>query len=310
MSLQHNNSLKCPCCDGEASYTFSAKDWNQQTSDKDFKYFLCDNCKLTFIENIPENLDQFYINEQYNIPDSLRTFLPRAHSQAWKVDILKSFIVDGALLEIGPATGEFAYMARQAGFKPKLLEMDKNCCNFLREVLELDVTQTNNPMEYLAANPSIVNGNQFDVICIWQAIEHIPQFWRLLNSAVACLNSGGVLAVSTPNPMSFQAQTLGRRWPHIDAPRHLYLIPQDWFVSFAHRHNLSVVLKTTRDVGSLGLNYYGWYLAVRNFFPRMVSDSWIQSIARWIGGWAQQREEAEGGGCSYTVVFRRLQEIC
>ena len=307
MVVQQETKPECPSCGGASKHAFSAKDWNQQASDETFEYFNCDLCKLTFIKNIPKNLDQYYLNEQYNILDSLSAFLPHANSQAWKVDLLKSFIDDGSLLEIGPATGEFAYMARQAGFKPKLLEMDENCCRFLREVLDLDVTQTNTPTEYLAANCSIDSGRKFDAICIWQVIEHIPEFWKLLDGAADCLNNNGVLVVSTPNPASFQALALGSRWPHIDAPRHLYLLPQDWFVSFAQRHNLSVDLKTTRDVGSLGLNYYGWYLAVRNFFPRKFSDRRIHSIARWITRWARRREEAEGGGCSYTVVLRRCK---
>lgn len=196
-------------------------------------------------------------------------------------------------------------MAQQAGFKPTLLEMDENCCKFIREVLDLDVTQTNNPSEYLAANCSINSDRKFNAICIWQVIEHIPAFWELLDGAADCLNNDGVLIVSTPNPTSYQALALGRRWPHIDAPRHLYLIPQDWFVSFAQRRYLAVVLKTTREVGSLGLNYYGWYLAVRNFFPRKFPDRLIHSIARWITGLVRRREEIEGRGCSYTVVLRR-----
>lgn len=305
MVSQQDTRPKCPSCGGAARQAFSAKDWNQHTSDDNFNYFNCDICKLTFIESIPKNLDQYYLNEQYNAPVSISELLPRANAQGWKVDILKSFVEGGSLLEVGPATGEFAYMARQAGFKPKLLEMDENCCKFLREVLDLDVTQTNTPSEYLISNHTIASGRKFDAICIWQAIEHIPEFWKLLDAAVDCLDSNGVLVVSTPNPTSLQALALGRRWPHIDAPRHLYLIPQDWFVSFAHRHNLSIELKTTRDVGSLGLNYYGWYLAVRNYLPRKVSDRWIQRIARWITRGVRRSEEAEGGGCSYTVVFRQ-----
>jgi len=304
MTCQHNINLQCPCCNGHTQYAFSAADCNQRTSDRVFNYFLCNTCKLTFIERIPENLGQFYINEQYNIPDSKNSFLPRAHSQDWKVDILKSIIDRGTLLEVGPATGEFAYAAQQSGFQPKLLEMDEDCCRFLRDVLELDAVQTSNPIDYLTTTPSS-NDSRFDAVCIWQAIEHIPEFWKLLDVAAGLLNNEGVLIISTPNPMSFQAQVLGHRWPHIDAPRHLYLIPQDWFVSFAERHGLSVVLNTTRDVGSLGLNYYGWYLAVRNFLPRKTPDRWIHHITRWITKWVHQRDETEGSGCSYTVALRR-----
>lgn len=303
--LQRNNDHQCPCCGGASLYAFSAKDWNQQTSDEAFKYFICNICQLTFIERIPQNLDRFYIHEQYNIPRERSEILPRVQAQVWKVDLLKTLIAGGSLLEVGPATGEFAYAAREAGFLPKLVELDQDCCTFLRETLNLDVTQTGNPIEFLANRKSLDADKPFDAICIWQAIEHIPEFWALLDNAVDCLASDGVLVVSTPNPLSFQARVLGRYWPHIDAPRHLYLIPQDWFVSFAERHGLTVILKTTRDVGSIGLNYYGWYLAVRNFAREIISDRLVQRIARMITRVVRRKEEAEGFGCSYTVAFRR-----
>ncbi|MHB8544476.1 MAG: class I SAM-dependent methyltransferase [Leptospirales bacterium] len=304
VSLQ-DTSPACPFCEAASNHAFSAKDWNQQASDQLFGYFTCNGCKLTFIEHIPDNLSQYYLHEQYCAPESLDVFLPRANAQAWKVDILKAFICDGALLEIGPATGEFAYMARQAGFKPKLLELDADCCKFIREELDLDVTQTNSPSDYIAENYAIKTGMKFDAICIWQTIEHIPECWKLLDGAVECLNNNGVLVVSTPNPLSFQARALGRRWPHIDAPRHLYLIPQEWLVSFAQRHNLSVELNTTRDIGSLGLNYYGWYLAVRNLLPLKSCDGTSRSIARIITRLLRQRESTETHGCSYTIALRR-----
>ncbi len=191
----------------------------------------------------------------------------------WKVDILKSLVKPGPLFEIGQATGEFALVAKQQGFHPRLAEMDKQCCSFLREKLEIDVIQTSNPVAILA------HEDQYESICIWQAIEHIPEFWKLMEVSAARIKRGGVIVVSTPNPVSVQARILGRHWPHIDTPRHLYLIPQAWFRDFAKMHGLSVVLDTTRDEGSIGLNYYGWYLAVRNLTGRKLSDGHVHGIA-------------------------------
>src|SRR5262249_42471636 len=175
-----------------------------------------------------------------------RVFQLRAESQLWKVDILKRWVSHGSLFEVGPATGEFAFVARQAGFRPKLAETDEQCCRFLRDELGLDVIQTSDPAGCLARE------DQYDAICIWQAIEHIPEFWKLMDRAVDRLIEGGVVVISTPNPRSMQGRILGRYWPHVDTPRHLYLIPQEWFRSLARARNLSVVLDTTRDVGSIG----------------------------------------------------------
>ncbi|MGH7816494.1 MAG: class I SAM-dependent methyltransferase [Candidatus Binatia bacterium] len=255
---------------------------------------------MTFIEQVPQDLGRFYVNEQYDIPPPDRNgFQPRAESQLWKVDLLKTLISPGSLFEVGPATGEFAFVARQAGFRLKLAEMDEQCCRFLRDVLDLDVVHTSDPAGCLTSE------DHYDAICIWQAIEHIPEFWKLMDRAADRLASGGVMVVSTPNPRSIQARILGRYWPHTDVPRHLYLIPQKWFRSFARKRGLSVVLDTTRDVGSIGLNYYGWYLAVRNFTRGILADRRVHTVARWITTLLRRREEAEGAGCSYTIALRR-----
>jgi hypothetical protein len=276
---------------------------NQRTSRDRFRYYLCNECSLRFIEKIPEDLRGFYLNEQYDIPPPDRNgFQPRVESQRWKVDILKTLVPHGSLFEVGPATGEFAFAARQAGFKPKLAEMNERCCRFLRGVLDLDVVHTSDPAGCLASEI------HYDAICIWQTLEHIPEFWKLMDRTVDRLASDGVLVVSTPNPMSVQARILGRFWPHVDTPRHLYLIPQKWFRAFAEGRGLSVVLDTTRDVGSLGLNYYGWYLAVRNVIRGKLADHRIHSMARWITNAFRRLEETEGAGCSYTIALRKTKE--
>jgi 2-polyprenyl-3-methyl-5-hydroxy-6-metoxy-1,4-benzoquinol methylase len=297
-SDQHSHE-RCPYCNGVSLAIFASSDWNQGTSRERFRYRKCRACQLTFISRIPSNLARFYVNEQYDIPKNLSGFQSRAESQMWKVDILKSLAAEGSLFEVGPATGEFAYVARRAGFRPKLAEADERCCKFLRDVLKFDVVQTTNPATCLATE------DRYDAICIWQAIEHIPEFWNLMDRAVDSLAPRGVLVVSTPNPESVQAKILGKYWPHIDAPRHLYLIPQSWFRSFAQNRYLTIATNTTRDVGSIGLNYYGWYLAVRNFTGCKLPDRWYHSTAQRITSLFRRREELEGGGSSYTIAFRK-----
>lgn len=300
MGIFRNSLPACPYCGGTSQFMFSSLDYNQRTSTDRFGYRLCRRCSLTFIEQIPRDLGKSYLNEQYDIPSDRTGFQPRAESQRWKVDILKTLVAPGSLFEIGPATGEFAFMARQAGFAPKLAEMDKECCKFLREELGLDVIQTFDPAGCLARE------NQYKAICIWQTIEHVPEFWKLMDVAADRVARGGVIVVSTPNPTSVQAKILGRYWPHIDAPRHVYLIPQEWFRSFARDRGLSIVLDTTRDVGSIGLNYYGWYLAVRNFTRGLLADRYVHLAARKIRDWLRHREETEGRGCSYTVALQKV----
>ncbi|WP_316189684.1 methyltransferase domain-containing protein [Bradyrhizobium sp. SZCCHNS1054] len=289
---------RCPYCDSRAWFRFSAQDWNQRSTQDVFAYFGCSSCGLVFMDPLPEDLAQYYVHEQYDIPQEIAHFDERAQGQRWKLDILRAYCPEGRLLEVGPATGEFATLARNEGFRPTLIEMDPACCVFLRKM-------GHKVIESADPERALDELGEFDAVCIWQVIEHIPNFWSLVNKAASHLRPGGVILISTPNPDSFQAHLLGRRWPHADAPRHIYLISPKWFARVAHSWGVRVALSTTTDVGSIGLNYYGWYLWIRNRFGKLVSgptvDRWAAKLTAAFSRW----ERAEGGGCSYLIVFVR-----
>lgn len=254
---------------------------------------------MIFQHPVPLDFKKFYVHEQYDVPSAGSNFSARAVSQAWKLDLFRKFPDGSRMLEIGPATGEFATAAREAGFKLTLIEMDPDCCRFLRDVLKHDVIESADPAKSIP-------DEKFDVICVWQAIEHVPEFWKFMESAARHLKPGGLLTMSTPNPDAFQARLLGAHWPHLDAPRHLYLIPPSWFKRTCDRWNLRLETLTTRDVGSVGLNYYGWYLWVRNWAGRYVATRRVEKWASQLTRMFSRQELTEGRGASYVVVLEKL----
>ena len=296
-SLRQQNPGGCPYCGGQSSNAFTARDWNQRSTAETFHYCRCSVCSLIFVQQVPLDMKQYYVREQYDIPESLENYEERANSQSWKLALLKPYLNVGNLLEIGPATGEFATVARKSGFTVSLVEMDPRCCEFLRANLQHDVIESSDPVS------SIPQGRTFDAICVWQTIEHIPKFWRFLEAAARHLRHGGIIALSTPNPDGFQARIMGRRWPHADAPRHLYLIPPSWFEKTCRSWGLQVAMTTTRDEGSIGLNYYGWYLWVRNMFSSKLSRERIDRWARWLTNAVRYWERQEGHGCAYVTIL-------
>jgi len=109
--------------------------------------------------------------------------------------------------------------------------MNKQCCDFIQNELGIRTIQVNN----LVAAFEGLSG--YDVITLWQVMEHLPDPWSTLKAAVEKLLPGGILVISAPNPASFQFRVLGRFWTHVDAPRHLTLIPSDnIFPGLQHIH--------------------------------------------------------------------------
>jgi 2-polyprenyl-3-methyl-5-hydroxy-6-metoxy-1,4-benzoquinol methylase len=66
-----------------------------------------------------------------------------------------------------------------------------------------------------------LGGPSFDLITFWDVLEHLYRPLNALRNARGLLNEGGALIVSVPNLASLESRVLGRRWPHLDVPRHL-----------------------------------------------------------------------------------------
>ena len=67
-----------------------------------------------------------------------------------------------------------------------------------------------------------VPSNRFDVVSMWDYIEHVPDPMANLRRAMEALKPGGYLALSTGNVDSLLAGITGRYWHLMIPPRHLY----------------------------------------------------------------------------------------
>src|SRR5439155_6222187 len=61
---------------------------------------------------------------------------------------------------------------------------------------------------------------RFDLVILFQALEHLAEPMATLRRTPALLQPGGVMVVAVPNCDSWQARIFGRAWFHLDVPRH------------------------------------------------------------------------------------------
>jgi 2-polyprenyl-3-methyl-5-hydroxy-6-metoxy-1,4-benzoquinol methylase len=205
------------------------------------------------------------------------------------------------LLEIGPAYGSFLYSAKQAGFEVEAIEMDSNCCKFISDTIGVKAIQSNDPAEALESTGS------YNVITLWHVIEHLPNSWKTLQALSKKLRPGGILVIAAPNPKSFQFRVLGRFWPHVDAPRHLLLIPLSLLAEKMTAFDLKPLWSTTKDQGTLGWNAFGWV----HFFNNITDRRYVKTILDIVGKFASillgPLERMDSLGSAYTVVFKKEQ---
>jgi 2-polyprenyl-3-methyl-5-hydroxy-6-metoxy-1,4-benzoquinol methylase len=313
----------CPNCASASHEKLKAFDVNRRTSDKTFTYFQCTACQLVFVSPVPADLGSYYHQDYYAIPSSLEALAASAEQQRHKIDTVTQFTKTGKLPEIGSSYGDFAYLAQRAGFEVDVIEMDADCCAFLERTLHIRAVNHNDPIQALRGLGT------YDVIALWQVIEHVPDPWGLMHTIAEHLNPNGIAVFGAPNPDALQFNLFGTRWAHLDAPRHLQLIPIPAFVQRMAGHQLKSVLNTTSDGESQKANVFGWKKSIMNMLGVYVAQTANHEAAhlsdeatgrsltyrlkrgalRGVTGLLQlllsRLEGQNGRGCSYTLVFQK-----
>lgn len=120
----------------------------------------------------------------------------------------------GALLDVGCATGLFLNEMRQYGsWALAGIEPDVRAATYAIERFGLDVF--NGQIE-AAPWPD----ESFDVITLWDVLEHLPAPGHALCQLRRLLKKQGVIIVSVPNLDGADATRFGRFWAGLDVPRH------------------------------------------------------------------------------------------
>jgi SAM-dependent methyltransferase len=118
----------------------------------------------------------------------------------------------GRLLDVGCAAGFFLDEAQHRGWLAEGAELSAEMSDYARSQLGLTVHMV--PFDEFECEDS-----SFDVITMWDYLEHSIDPVGDLERAAALLKPRGVLAVSTGDVASLAARISGRRW-HLLTPRH------------------------------------------------------------------------------------------
>jgi 2-polyprenyl-3-methyl-5-hydroxy-6-metoxy-1,4-benzoquinol methylase len=290
--------VACPLCGGPSSFVFKTHDRNRRISDERFNYRRCERCSAIFLADPPEDMGRYYPDEYYVLPTDGQ--LERAlRTERYKLDLIKPHAEHGRLVEIGPGAGMFAHAARDAGYDVTGIEMDARACTHLREVIGVEAVESDSPAEALADLPPS------RVIAMWHVLEHLPDPWGCLEAAARNLEPGGVLAVAMPNPGAFQFRLTRGRWPHVDAPRHLFLIPAGLLEERARAAGLELVALTARDRGGIYWNRFGWQYLLMRPRPSRPRIAFALAFGFGVATLMAPIERTDLRGSTYTAVLRK-----
>lgn len=288
----------CSYCHQPSPLLFQAQDNNRRISNSWFTYFCCSKCNLIFLDPVPKDITLYYPQEYYNLPTTVKKLANNAKRESYKIEYVKAFLKSGKILEIGPGGCGFAYLAKKEGFYIETLEMDPYVSAFLNNVVKIPTYNANN-LSVILQKP------QYDMIVLWHVIEHVPKPFEMLKEISQLLLPGGFVIIAAPNPTSLQFKIFKKLWAHLDAPRHLFLIPQDLLSNCMADLAFTTVLNTTHDAGSSRFNNFGWQKSMSNQMKTKLGKIVTSVIGRITSISAKPIENKEGKGSCYTMVFQK-----
>lgn len=234
MNPQHR---ACPVCGQAAPVPLFVKDG--------YTLVRCGGCGCVYVGEDPASIDfDALYGEAYYTGGSEAVFADyvgqeaarRAHARR-KLAVLRwlppRIPRSGRLLDVGCAAGFFLAEAR-AHYTVQGVELSTWSSAYARERLGLPVV-TGTLQQ--AALPS----DHFDVVTLWDVIEHVPDPVPLLAEAARVLKPGGRLVLSTGDWDSAYAQRRRADWHLMTPPWHLTMFGRRTLALAAQRAGLRVV---------------------------------------------------------------------
>ncbi len=294
--------VDCPQCQHSAVFAFEITDKNRAAGPDSFSYYCCSTCKLLFLRPIPPDLGRYYPDNYYPIPSSVQQLRQSAQIDEFKIDMIRRFVPEGRLLEIGSSYGGFAFLAKDAGYQVDVIEMSAACCECLRTVAQVNAIQSDNPISAMQKLGS------YDVIAMWHVIEHLPDPWEVLEHAACHLSPGGILIIAAPNPQSLQFRLFGKNWMHLDAPRHLQLIPLSCLLERLRSCGLDEVDLTTTDPHTRIMNGQSWLSSMAHISSNRIARGCLIRLRPAIQRLLGPMELKGLNGSAYTLIARKERE--
>jgi len=217
---QDINLPRCPFCASEGAVLYARK--------KGRDIYICGICEGGFVHPVPniEECMRFYNSEYGNgrychrLGQEAQALKERTFRSLWEA-LKRYFPSSGRVLDVGCSSGVFLRVMEAEGWDVYGIDISQESSREARErwgdrinVMSLE-------------QPSFSTIPPFDLVTMFDVLEHSPDPRGLLKGVRRLLRPGGLLTVTTHNFSSPFRRLMGRRWSYLDPLEHLsYFSPR------------------------------------------------------------------------------------
>lgn len=245
----------------------------------DFKLVKCRGCGLIYLNPRPTRAEilEYYPStyEPYNLAESKKVSALAQWVQRYglhrRCRAVAKWKKSGRLLDLGAATGSFLDVMRHYGdWELYGVELNDVAAEWARDRLGLkmftgELAQASYPHNF------------FDVVTLWDVLEHLHDPRATLIEIGRILKPKGLLVLQVPNLDSLEARFFGRFWVGWDPPRHLYIFSLQILESLLEKIGFEV-----KGIGYLSSGYHSFVMSLEWWLdgnPEKCSD-FLKRVSR------------------------------
>lgn len=247
----------------------------------------CLHCHLAYIANPPtaEQLSEIYstaadYHQEIRDPSS-KTGKRMGEIADRHLAVLQKEETKGRVLDVGCSIGLFVDRAKRAGFDAEGIEFSEDAASFARDRYSLKVATG-------SIHDMKGEDGQFDIVTMFDVIEHVPDPSSDMAAAWRLLKPGGLFLQSTPNidgffpKVSYPVANKVDYWTHPEPPHHLY--------QFSVKTLTAMLEKSGFEVGetwhfNMDLSYsFGSFETLKQY-PKMLAYAALFAPSAKIGPW-------------------------
>ncbi len=164
----------------------------------------CNNCKLTYTRDVANYDGRIREDSEKFVKEYLKEESLYKKYFDTIIQLIQQYKTPQSLLDVGCGVGIFLQNVKKIGWNAIGVDMSKTAVEYARSC-GLDVRL--GKIEELNFNPG-----SFDVITLFQTIEHIEDPLKTLKKIYSLLRKEGILMITTPSEESLMARILGKFW--------------------------------------------------------------------------------------------------
>ena len=221
--------IKCCVCNNNDINSISLK-----YRKEDFIVVQCNKCSFIFV---PQYFSKKISYEDYKDEKVLEQVRKgnnwlKIQRHLLRFKLIKRYKPNGNLFDLGTGWGHFLYTGKQLGYEVSGIEVSDTAYEYATNELKL-------PVEHINFFNMEINKQAYDLITMWDVLEHIPDADEVVRRCNLMLKDGGYVILQVPQIDSFFAKRLKENW-HMISYGHVNYFSKDTIRKLFERHGFEV----------------------------------------------------------------------